>query len=56
MIPKAEITTGAWNQAPLTGKDRGRKNEHIRLKKKNNPVPLDNSVLPESFQFTNYPF
>ena len=53
VIPKAQITTNAWNQVPLTGKDRSaRKSEHIRLKKKNNPMPLDNTALPESF---NYP-
>ena len=56
MIPKAELATGAWNQAPLTGKEKGKKSEHIRLKKKNNPTPLDNSALPDSFHFTQYPF
>ena len=25
MIPKAEMTSNAWNQAPLTGKERGKK-------------------------------
>ena len=25
MIPKAEMATSAWNQIPLTGKERGRK-------------------------------
>ena len=46
MIPKAEIASSAWNQASLTGKDKGRRSEHIRLKKKNNPAPLDNTMLP----------
>jgi hypothetical protein len=35
------MTNAAWIQPPLTGRDKNRRNEHIRLKKRNNPVPLD---------------
>lgn len=31
----------AWIQPSLTGKDKSRRSEHIRLKKRNNPAPLD---------------
>ncbi len=54
-IPKAPITQNKWMQTPLTGKDRSKKNEQIRLKKRNNPLPLDSNCLPESFNFTQYP-
>ena len=35
------MTNVAWIQTPLTGRDKNRRTEHIRLKKRNNPVPLD---------------
>ncbi len=42
IIPKVEMSNVSWVQPPLTGRERTtRRNEHIRLKKKNNPVPLD---------------
>lgn len=57
MIPKAHITQTGWAQAPLTGRDKtGRKNESIRLKKRNNPCPIDEKFLPESFRFSQHPF
>ena len=45
-IPKAPITQSKWVQPPLTGKDRTKKSEQIRLKKRNNPLPLDSKCLP----------
>ena len=42
-------------QTPLTGKDKSKKADQIRLKKRNNPLPLDSNCLPESFNFTQYP-
>lgn len=45
-IPKAQITQNKWMQAPLTGKDKSKKNEQLRLKKRNNPLPLDSNCLP----------
>lgn len=55
IIPKAETATRAWVQTPLTGRERNRRNENIRLKRQNNPCPLDGSVLGNSFHFTQYP-
>lgn len=41
VIPKVEMANVSWVQPPLTGRDKSRRNEHIRLKKRNNPAPLD---------------
>lgn len=46
VIPQANLTQGQWIQTPLTGKDRSRKNQELRWKRRNNPVPLDNTCLP----------
>ncbi len=55
VIPKVEMSNAAWVQAPLTGRDKNRRNQHIRLKKRNNPVPLDEKYLPDSFRLSHYP-
>lgn len=55
IIPKAEVTNRGWNQTPLTGREKARRNENIRLKRQNNPCPLDATTLGNSFHFTQYP-
>jgi hypothetical protein len=39
MIPQAQITKTKWLQAPLTLK-KEKRNENVRLKRKQNPTPL----------------
>lgn len=48
VIPQVQITQTQWLQA---NKGKERKNENIRLKKKNNPNPMDNAFLPETFRY-----
>ena len=54
-IPKAPLQQNHWMKTPLTGKEKTKKNEQLRLKKRNNPMPLDSSCLPEPFNMTHYP-
>ena len=54
LIPKASLTRNEWMPAPLTNKDKLRKNEQLRLKKRNNPCPIESHCLPESFDFKRY--
>lgn len=48
VIQKAQITQGGWMPNPLTGgKQKGnKKNQSLRLKKRNNPCPIDEAMLP----------
>ncbi len=46
IIPQAQITQTQWFKAPLTIKGRDKKTENIRLKRKNNPNPIDNPFFP----------
>jgi hypothetical protein len=46
VIPQAQITETHWLGAALTHKGRDHKNDNIRLKRKNNPTPMDNAFLP----------
>lgn len=46
IIPQVQIVQTQWLQAPLSSKPRERKNENVRLKRKNNPAPLDNAFFP----------
>lgn len=48
MIPQAQLNQTQWLHAPLSNRYR---NEHLRLKKKPNPTPMDRAVLPDNFRY-----
>lgn len=51
VIPQAQIAETHWLGAALTHKGRDHRNDNIRLKRKNNPTPMDNAFLPEAFHY-----
>ena len=55
ILPKAHLTQVGWAALPLTNKNsKSRRNQGLRLKKRNNPMPMDEKFLPQSFRNTNH--
>lgn len=46
MIPQAQVNQTQWLHTPIPNRYKDRRNDNIRLKKKNNPNPMENAFLP----------
>lgn len=57
-IPQApQLGTGAgWFRAPLSNRKTQKKGDNLRLKRRNNPLPMEKSLFSESFKYSEHKF